>query len=39
VKKRVKATPYGFGLDTDAFTPRQWAILGSLGISRGSRLL
>ncbi len=39
VKKRVKATPYGFGLDTDAFTPRQWAILGALGISRGSRLL
>jgi hypothetical protein len=39
VKKRVKATPYGFGLDPDAFTPRQWAILGALGISRGSRLL
>lgn len=34
VKKRVKATPYGFGLDTDAFTTRQWAILGALGVSR-----
>jgi len=39
VKKRVKATPYGFGLDIDGFTPRQWAILGSLGISRGRGLL
>lgn len=39
VKKRVKATPYGFGLDTDAFTERQWAILGALGVSRGSRML
>jgi hypothetical protein len=34
VKKRVKATPYGFGLDPGAFTTRQWAILGALGISR-----
>jgi hypothetical protein len=33
-KKRLKATPYGFGLDTGAFTARQWAILGALGISR-----
>jgi hypothetical protein len=39
VKKRVKATPYGFGLDTGSFSERQWAILGALGISRGSRLL
>ena len=39
VKKRVKATPYGFGLDTGTFSERQWAILGALGISRGSRLL
>lgn len=34
-KVRQKATPYGFGLDTDGFDPRQWAILGALGISRG----
>jgi len=39
VKKRVKATPYGFGLDPDAFTPRQWAILSALGISKGGKLL
>lgn len=36
VKKRVKATPYGFGLDSDwrSFTGRQVAILGALGITR-----
>jgi len=34
VKKRVKATPYGFGLDPDAYTGRQKAILAALGISR-----
>jgi len=40
VKKRVKATPYGFGLDPDTeFTPRQWAILGALGLSKGGRML
>jgi hypothetical protein len=39
VKKRNKATPYGFGLDPATFTTRQWAILGALGISRGTRLL
>jgi hypothetical protein len=39
VKKRIRATPYGFGLDTDKFTTRQWAILGALGMSRGSRML
>lgn len=39
VKKRVKATPYGFALDPDTFTTRQWAILGALGISRAQGLL
>jgi len=39
VKKRVKATPYGFGLDPDKFTTRQWAILSALGISKGGKLL
>lgn len=38
-KVRRKATPYGFGLDPDAFTARQWAIIGALGISRGPRQL
>jgi len=40
VKKRVKATPYGFGLDPSvAFSPRQWAITSALGLSRGGKLL
>lgn len=34
-KVRLKATPYGFGLNIAGFTPRQWAILVALGISRG----
>jgi hypothetical protein len=38
VKKRVRATPYGFGLDPDwrDFSDRQLAILAALGISRGA---
>jgi len=32
-KERFRATPYGFGLDLSGFSPRQWAILGSLGLS------
>jgi len=34
-KKRVRATPYGFGLTWSGFSPRQLAILTALGISRG----
>jgi hypothetical protein len=34
VKYRRKATPYGFGLDEGTFTPRQWAIIAALGLSR-----
>jgi len=39
VKKRVRATPFGFGLDPGwkDFSDRQKAILGALGISRVSR--
>jgi hypothetical protein len=33
-KRRVKATPYGFGLTFDGFTNRQWSILAALGMSR-----
>lgn len=33
-KKRVAATPYGFGLTWDNFTPRQLSIMAALGISR-----
>lgn len=38
-KERVKATPFGFGLNTAAFTNRQWAILGALGLTRAPRSL
>jgi len=34
-KRRAKASPFGFGLTPEAFTPHQWAILAALGISRG----
>lgn len=34
VKYRRGATPFGFGLDEGAFTPRQWAIIAALGLSR-----
>jgi hypothetical protein len=34
VKFRRKATPFGFGLDEGSFTPRQWAIIAALGLSR-----
>lgn len=34
IKQRLKATPYGFGLNIDDFTSRQWSILGALGISK-----
>lgn len=37
-KERVKATPYGFGLDMSALSTRQWAILGALGMSRAPRV-
>lgn len=32
-KERFKATPYGFGLLHEDFNPRQWAILGALGMT------
>lgn len=32
-KRRVKASPFGFGLTADGFTPRQWAILAAIGLS------
>jgi hypothetical protein len=34
-KVRRKATPYGFGITWDGFTPRQIAITTALGMSRG----
>jgi hypothetical protein len=39
VKKRLRATPYGFGLDPNwsDFSDRQLSILGALGITRAPR--
>jgi len=36
-KERWKASPYGFGVNSDAFTPRQWAILAALGMTKTPR--
>lgn len=33
-KVRLKATPFGFGLDPVKFTGEQWAIIAALGISQ-----
>jgi hypothetical protein len=33
-KNRRKASPYGFGLTTEEFSPKQWAILGALGLTQ-----
>jgi len=33
-KQRVKATPFGFGLNPSLFTARQWSILGALGLTK-----
>lgn len=35
VKRRIRASPYGFGVTWDGFTPRQYSIIAALGISRG----
>lgn len=34
IKKRRRATPFGFGVDKASLTPRQLAIIAALGISR-----
>lgn len=38
-KERIRATPYGFGLDTDLFTGSQWAILAALGMTKAPKTL
>jgi len=38
-KQRVRATPFGFGLNPTTFTGKQWAIVAALGISRAPRSL
>jgi len=36
-KRRLRASPYGFGITWEGFSPRQYAILSALGISRGRK--
>jgi len=38
-KRRIKSTPFGFGLNPSSFTARQWSILGALGMTRGPKTL
>ncbi len=38
-RKRVRATPYGFGLNPSTFSAKQWSIIAALGLSKGPRLL
>jgi len=38
-KQRRRATPYGFGLNTGAFSDQRWAILGALGLTRAPKAL
>jgi len=38
-KERIRATPYGFGLNTNDFSDVQWAILAALGMTRAPRAL
>jgi hypothetical protein len=33
-KRRVKSTPFGFGLNPGDFTARQWSILAALGMTK-----
>lgn len=38
-KQRLRATPFGFGVDLTALTPHQLAIVAALGLSRDGRKL
>lgn len=38
-KSRVRASPFGFGLNSSTFSARQWSIIAALGISRAPRSL
>lgn len=39
VKQRIKATPYGFGLNPNGFSAGQWANLAALGLGQSGKLL
>lgn len=33
VRKRIRATPYGFGITPESLSEKQWSILGALGLT------
>jgi len=37
--KRLKSTPYGFGLNLGSLSNYQWSILAALGMTRGPKML
>jgi len=39
VKERARSTPFGFGLNPNTFSARQWAILGALGLTKAPKTL
>jgi hypothetical protein len=39
LKQRFRATPYGFGINPASFSEQQWAILGALGLTKGTQIL
>lgn len=39
VKERARSTPFGFGLNPNTFTVRQWAILAALGLTKAPKTL
>jgi hypothetical protein len=38
-KRRIKATPYGFGITEVDLSPKQWSILVALGLTRDRKFL
>jgi len=38
-KQRVRATPYGFGLDPTTWSPERWAVLAALGMTKSPNAL
>lgn len=38
-KERVRGMPFGFGLNPNSFTTRQWAILAALGLTKAPKTL
>lgn len=39
VKRRMRAEPYGFGVDMNSMSAYRWSILSALGMTQGDRVL